>query len=215
MVPRSNTWLSASLVEMRRGLSPSRTRTVSRISRAKSARRFRLPLGRPLRLPLWPFRKRVLTGGGYTAPIRDAWRFTNQSNAFCNLMVTASVCMAGSDGNFDSMGEGMIINFDGTILAHGTSGRADEIITAEVRPDLVREARALWAVENNIYQFGHRGLTAVAGGAQDCPYTYMHDLVAGRYRLPWEDEVRHTDGTGFGYPKPARRYGDRLGRAAE
>ena len=24
----------------------------------------------------------------------------------------------------------------------------------------------------------------------DCPYTFMHDLVAGRYRLPWEDEVR-------------------------
>ena len=50
-------------------------------------------------------------------------------------------------------------------------------------------------VENNIYQFGHRGYTAVAGGAQDCPYTYMQDLVAGRYRLPWEDSVSFTDGT--------------------
>ena len=40
-----------------------------------------------------------------------------------------------------------------------------------------------------------RGFTAVAGGAQDCPYSYMQDLVAGRYRLPWEDEVVHTDGT--------------------
>ena len=39
------------------------------------------------------------------------------------------------------MGEGMICNFDGTIIAHGTTGRVDEIITAEVRPDLVREAR--------------------------------------------------------------------------
>jgi formamidase len=84
-----------------------------------------------------------------------------------------------------------------------------------VRPDLVREARALWSVENNIYQFGHRGFTAVAGGAQDCPYTYMQDLVAGRYRLPWEDEVRHIDGTAFGHPKPVRRFGERLGRAAE
>ncbi len=54
------------------------------------------------------------------------------------------------------------MNFDGTILAHGTSGRPDEIITAEVRPDLVREARAHWSVENNIYQLGHRGFTAVA-----------------------------------------------------
>jgi hypothetical protein len=29
---------------------------------------------------------------------------------------------------------------------------------------------------------------AVKGGAQDCPYTYMCDLVAGRYRPPLEDE---------------------------
>ena len=65
----------------------------------------------------------MIRTAGYTAPVRDAWRFTNQSNAFCNLMVTANVCMCGSDGTFDSMGEGMIVNFDGTILAHGTSGR--------------------------------------------------------------------------------------------
>jgi len=80
----------------------------------------------------------MLRTAGYTAPIRASWRFTNQSNSFCNLMVTANVCMCGSDGTFDSMGEGMIVNFDGTILAHGTAGRANEIITAEVRPDLVR-----------------------------------------------------------------------------
>ena len=151
----------------------------------------------------------MLRTAGYTAPIREAWRFTNQANSFQNLMVTANVCMCGSDGSFDSMGEGMIVNFDGTVLAHGTSGRADEIITAEVRPDLVREARRHWAVENNIYQLGHRGLTAVAGGARDCPYTFMQDLVAGRYRLPWEDEVIHTDGTGYGFAKPTRRYGER------
>jgi formamidase len=157
----------------------------------------------------------MIRTAGYTAPIRDAWRFTNQSNAFCNLMVTASVCMCGSDATFDSMGEGMIVNFDGTIMAHGTTGRADEIICAEVRPDLIREARQHWAVENNIYQLGHRGFTAVQGGAQDCPYTYMRDLMAGRYRLPWESAVVHTDGTSSGFPPPVRRYGERLDRAAE
>ena len=148
----------------------------------------------------------MLRTAGYTAPIRDAWRFTNQSNSFCNLMVTANVCMCGSDGTFDSMGEAMIVNFDGTVIAHGTTGRPDEIITAEVRPDLVREARAVWGVENNIYQLGHRGFTAVQGGAGDCPYTYMHDLVAGQYRLPWEDTVRVTDGTSCGFPAPTRRH---------
>jgi formamidase len=76
-----------------------------------------------------------------------------------------------------------------------------------VRPDLVREARSVWGVENNIYQFGHRGFSAVKGGAQDCPYTYMHDLAAGQYRLPWEDSVRVTDGTGCGIEAPTRVYG--------
>lgn len=157
----------------------------------------------------------MIRTAGYTAPIRDSWKFTNQSNAFCNLMVTASVCMCGSDGTFDSMGEGMICNFDGTIIAHGTSGRPNEIITAEVRPDLVREARRSWGVENNIYQFGHRGYVAVAGGAGDAPYSYMHDLIAGRYRLPWEDEVKVVDGTSCGFDKPARRYGETFKLAGE
>lgn len=151
----------------------------------------------------------MLRTAGYTAPIREAWRFTNQSNAFCNLMATASVCMCGSDGTFDSMGEAMVCNFDGSIIAHGTTGRADEIITAEIRPDLIREARAGWGVENNIYQFGHRGFVAVKGGAQDCPYTYMQDLAAGAYRLPWEDSVRVTDGTSCGFPAPVRVFGQK------
>ena len=147
----------------------------------------------------------MIRTAGYTAPIRNSWRITNQANAFCNLMYTASVCMCGTDGTFDSMGEGAIINFDGTPLVTG-SDRPNEIITAEVRPDLVREARIHWAVENNIYQFGHRGYVAVKGGAKDCPYTYMQDLVNGSYRLPWEDEVVHTDGTSCGFGIPTREY---------
>jgi formamidase len=157
----------------------------------------------------------MLRTAGYTAPIREAWRFTNQANSFQNLMVTANVCMSGSDGTFDSMGEAMIVNFDGTIIAEGRTGRPDEIITAEVRPDLVREARANWGVENNIYQLGHRGFTAVEGGAQDCPYTFMQDLVAGRYRLPWEDNVKVTDGTPSGFERPTRRHGEKFAEAAE
>ncbi len=156
----------------------------------------------------------MLRTAGYTAPIRESWRFTNQANAFQNLMVTANVCMCGSDGSFDSMGEGMIVNFDGTVLAHGTTGRVDEIITAEVRPDLVREARTGWGVENNPYQLWHRGYVAVKGGAMDCPYSFMKDMVAGTYRLPWEDAVKVTDGTCCGFPAPTRAYGESLRKTA-
>jgi formamidase len=147
----------------------------------------------------------MLRTAGYTSPIRHAWQVTNQANAFCNLMVTASVCMCGSDGVFNSMGEAMIVNFDGTLLAHGR-GVPDAVVTAEVRPDLVAEARRLWGVENNIYQFGHRGFVAVRGGARDCPYTYMRDLAAGRYRLPWESEVQVRDGTSCGFDPPVRDF---------
>jgi formamidase len=149
----------------------------------------------------------MIRTAGYTAPIRHAWHVTNQANAFCNLMYTASVCMCGSDGTFDSMGEGMIVGYDGVTLASG-GGRPDEIVTAEVRPDLVREARNVWGVENNIYQFGHRGYVAVKGGAQDCPYTYMRDLQAGQYRLPWEESVVHQDGTSCGFPAPTRSFSE-------
>jgi formamidase len=147
----------------------------------------------------------IIRTAGYTAPIRHAWTITNQSNAFQNLALTASVCMCGSDGTFDSMGEGMFCNFDGTILVQG-GGRADEIITSELRPDLVREARALWGVENNIYQLYHRGFVAVKGGAQDCPYTFMKDMVNGTYQLPWDESIAIKDGSSCGFEPPSRSY---------
>jgi formamidase len=59
-------------------------------------------------------------------------------------------------------------------------------------------------VENNIYQLYHRGYVAVKGGAQDCPYTYMHDMAAGTYQLPWPVDV--TDGTPCGFAAPTRSY---------
>ena len=147
----------------------------------------------------------ILRTAGYTAPIRHAWKITNQANAFQNLAITASVCLCGSDGSFDSMGEGMFCNFDGTVITQG-GGRPDEIITAELRPDLVREARAGWGVENNPYQLWHRGYVAVQGGAQDCPYTFMRDMVAGRYKLPWDASIQVRDGTPCGFAAPTRAY---------
>jgi formamidase len=147
----------------------------------------------------------MLRTAGYAAPIRQAWNISNQANAFSNLMYTVNVCMAGTDGTYNSMGEGMICDFNGTPIVVG-NGAPDEIITAEVRPKLADEARREWGVENNIYQLGHRGYVAVAGGAKDCPYTYMHDLMAGEYRVPWEDEVKIKDGTSCGFPIPNRPY---------
>lgn len=148
----------------------------------------------------------ILRTAGYTYPIQAAWRMTNQVNAFANLAYTASVCLAGPDPatGISSQGEAMVCDVDGTVLVHG-DGQPDRIVTAEVVPSRAGEARRTWGVENNIYQLGHRGYVAVEGGATDCPYTYMQDLVAGTYRVPWEDDVVITDGVaaGFGPPRPA------------
>ena len=140
----------------------------------------------------------IIRTAGYTAPIRHAWRISNQANAFSNLMFTASVCLAGSDGTYRSMGEAMVCDVDGTVMAEG-GGFPDEVVTAEVVPARADEARRHWGVENNIYQLGHRGYTAVRGGVGDCPYTFMTDLAKGAYRLPWEDDVVVTDGRAYGF----------------
>lgn len=158
----------------------------------------------------------ILRTAGYTYPIQHSWRITNQTNAFHNLAFTASVCLAGADGTgIHSQGAAMICDIDGTVLATG-DGTPDRILTGEVVPVRADEARRGWGVENNIYQLGHRGYVAVPGGATDCPYTYMRDLVDGCYRLPWEDEVRITDGitAGFGPPGEIRARSLRPGRSA-
>ena len=147
----------------------------------------------------------MIRTAGYTAPIRNSWKITNQSNAFQNLMATASVCLCGSDGTFDSMGEAMFCDHEGQVIESG-GGRSDEIICSEIRPDLIREARLNWGVENNIYQLWHRGYVAVKGGAQDCPYSFMKDMVNGTFALPWEAEVIHKDGSSCGFEPPSRSY---------
>ncbi len=148
----------------------------------------------------------LLRTAGYKYPLAQAWRITNEANAFHNLAFTASVALAGEDGNhIASMGQAMVCDIDGTIVAAG-DGTPNRVVTSSIVPAAADAARRRWGVENNIYQLGHRGFTALAGGARDCPYTFMKDLVKGEYRVPWEDEVEVTDGTGEGYG-PAREPG--------
>ncbi|MCZ4080443.1 formamidase [Rhodococcus sp. H36-A4] len=144
----------------------------------------------------------LLRTAGYKFPLKQSWRITNEANAFQNLAYTASVCLAGHDGNgIPSMGEAMVCDFEGTIIERGDS-TPDRVVTVSIEPARADAARREWGVENNIYQLGHRGYTALEGGATDCPYTFMRDLVAGTYRVPWEDDVQIFDGTTEGYGAP-------------
>jgi hypothetical protein len=53
------------------------------------------------------------------------------------------------------------------------------------------------------------------GRRDGLPYTFMQDMVAGTFRLPWEDQVKVTDGTPCGFPAPTRVFGAKSAKAAE
>lgn len=153
----------------------------------------------------------LLRTAGYTSPIKQSWEITNRSNAFCNLMYTVSVALAGSDGTFRSMGQAMFVHPEGQILEQG-DGTPDGIFACEIRVEEVRQKRREWGVENNLFQFGHRGYVAVKNGARDCPYTYMRDLMKGDYRQAEDSEILVRDGTVCGFGIPEQTYKDEAQR---
>lgn len=147
----------------------------------------------------------LLRTAGYPHAIKNSWDITNRANAFSNLMYTVSVCMAGTDGTVRPMGQAMFVDPEGNVVEQGDA-MPDAFFAAEIRVESVRRMRREWGVENNLFQLGHRGFVSVRGGARDCPYTYMKDLVDGRYRIKEEDEVVVKDGTMMGYPAPELEY---------
>lgn len=144
---------------------------------------------------------------GYTSPIKSSWEITNRANAFTNLMYTVSVALAGADDTWRSMGQAMFVDPEGHILERGDAV-ADHVVACEVRADQVRRRRNEWGVENNLFQFGHRGYVAVKGGAGDCPYTYMQDLIKGKYAQVGDENVVVRDGTSCGFPPSENAYVD-------
>lgn len=143
---------------------------------------------------------------GYSTQVNDQWELTNRANAWNNLMYTISVNLAGYDGDFYYFGEGQICNYDGTTLVQG-SRSPWEIVTGTITPAEADDARRTWGLENNIYNLGHRGYVDVPGGDKLNPFTWVDDLSAGKYRLPWHDQVQVTDGTSYGYPAAGGRFG--------
>ncbi|KAI0133997.1 formamidase [Xylariales sp. AK1849] len=153
----------------------------------------------------------LLRTAGYTPPIKQSWELTNRTNAFTNLMYTVSVALAGTDGTFKSMGNALFCGPEGDVLVQGNDS-PDEIFACEIRVEEVRRRRTGWGGENNLYQLGHRGYVAVAGGASDCPYSYMRDLVAGKWQTAEDDQVMVKDGTSCGFDSPQETFSDEFAR---
>jgi formamidase len=143
---------------------------------------------------------------GYSTQVNEQWILTNRSNAWHNLMYTIAVNLAGYDGVFYYFGEGQICNYDGTTLVQGHRNPW-EIVTGEIFPKMADQARTDWALENNIFNVGSRGYVAYPGGEKECPYTWVKDFAAGKYRLPWEEKIKIKDGSYYGYPTKGGRFG--------
>lgn len=143
---------------------------------------------------------------GYSTQVNEQWILTNRSNAWHNLMYTLAVNLAGYDGVFYYFGEGQITNYDGTVLVQGHRNPW-EIVTGEIFPHHADQARCSWALENNIFNLGCRAYVAKPGGESDCGLTWVKDLAAGKYHLPWECDIKIRDGSFYGYPTTGGRFG--------
>lgn len=54
-------------------------------------------------------------------------------------------------------------------------------------------------MENNIYNLGLRGYVVIFGGVKENLYMFVKDLVEGKYKVFWEDEIKVKDGFIYGY----------------
>jgi formamidase len=142
----------------------------------------------------------------HSSQVKEQWEVTNRSNAWHNLMYTASINLSGYDGIFYYFGGGEVCNFDGHTIVQ-SQRNPWEIVTAEIYPRMADQARRDWALDNNILNLGSRGYVAVPGGVKECPYSWIKDFAKGAYKVPWEEEVKVKDGSFYGYPTHGGRFG--------
>ena len=156
----------------------------------------------------------MIRTAGYTAPIRESWRFTNQANAFQNLLVTANVCMCGSDGSFRLHGRRHDREFRRQHHRpwHHRTCRRDHHRRGASGPR-ARGTDSLGRREQHLSALAPR--LRRGEGARWTVLTFMQDMVAGTFHLPWEDQVNVTDGASCGFPAPTRTFGAKAAKAAE
>ena len=134
----------------------------------------------------------ILRTAGYTAPIRHAWKITNQANAFQNLAITASAS-ACADRTAASTAWAKACSATSTAPS---SPKAAAGRTRSSPPSCgltsCAGAGALGRGEQPPTSSG-TAARGREGRAQDCPYTFMQDMVAGRYQAALGTQV--TDGT--------------------
>ena len=148
----------------------------------------------------------MLRTAGYTAPIRQAWQVTNQSNAFSQP---------------DVHGQRLHGRHRRRVQLHGRRHdrqlrrRAARHRQRRARRDHHRrgaaEARRRGAAPSGAWRTTSTSSAIAAmspskAARRIAPTPTCAISLAGKYRLPWEDEVEITDGTSCGFAIPNRAY---------